>query len=141
MADNDRAIVRVQEWDHHQRKAAVLLAAGFMKRRVAEEVNISERQLHRWVKQPGFTDLIEWFSGQLDLALHDEASGMLMEAFQFYRMWLRGEVDADDERVPSVERLVLQWLKNSPVDVPAAGGSGPATAIQFNVHPGRPDAA
>lgn len=89
-------------WNDKTSRAAVALAEGKTQRQVAEEVDISDRTLRRWLDRPEFAAEV------------DRLSLMVALASRAYRLRIANRVarqKVKDDKKIETDRDILDWLK------------------------------
>ncbi len=123
-----------------QRYAARMAATGVMPKTIAKSLGIALATVNAWAKQDWFLELRNHFSKTIEEALEEDLIGASAEMLSLWRCWLRGEVKADDARIPIVAPTLLRWtegyfaIANNP---PNSKGS-PGPTIQILNNPGPP---
>lgn len=101
-SDYARAVQRQIIWDETRSKAAGLLALGYPKSYVANEVGISRNTVYAWLDDPEFAGEVDRLSLMVGVANRSERVRMAMRV-------IRSRLDEDG--VPRSDKDSLDWLK------------------------------
>lgn len=89
-------------WDKTRTKAASLLALGYPKIKVADEVGVHRNTIAAWAEDPEFAEEVDRLSMMTGAANRAER---LRVAMRFIRSRM------DEDGIPQSEKDVLEWLK------------------------------
>ena len=89
-------------WDETRSKAAGLLALGYPKTYVADEVGVSRNTIYAWLDDPEFAEEVDRLSLMTGVANRAERLRVAMRV-------IRSRINEDG--IPQSEKDVLEWLK------------------------------
>lgn len=92
----------VFKWTEKATRAALALAAGKTRKEAAEEADVTDRTVYRWLDEPLFSEEVDRLSVMTDIASRAER---LRIAKRVVRQMVK-----DDETIKT-ERDLLDWLK------------------------------
>lgn len=101
-SDYARAMQRKVIWDETRSKAAGLLALGYPKTYVANEVGVTRNTIYAWLDDPEFAEEVDRLSLMTGVANRAERLRVAMRVIRS-RM--------SEEGIPQSEKDVLEWLK------------------------------
>lgn len=101
-SDYARAVQRKIIWDKTRSEAAGLLALGYPKTHVADEVGVSRNTIYAWLDDPEFAGEVDRLSLMTGVANRSERIRMAMRVIRS---------KTNDQGVPLSEKDVLEWLK------------------------------
>lgn len=101
-SDYARAVQRKIIWDETRSKAAGLLALGYPKTYVADEVGISRNTVYAWLDDPEFAGEVDRLSLMVGVANRSERIRMAMRVIR---------ARLDEAGVPQSTKDSLDWLK------------------------------
>jgi len=101
-SDYARAVQRKVIWDETRSKAAGLLALGYPKTYVADEVGVSRNTIYAWLDDPEFAEEVDRLSLMTGVANRAERLRVAMRV-------IRSRINEDG--IPQSEKDVLEWLK------------------------------
>lgn len=107
-----------------QRVAAHRLAVGGTQQQAADAVGVEARTIRRWCDDPTFAALVEHLHVTAWQRVEPAVFATLELAIGVIQQMLRGELEADDKRVQSAERL-LDRLLNRLFDIGTAPANPP----------------
>ena len=100
--DYTRAIQRRIVWDETRTAAARLLALGYDKQYVANEVGIARATVYAWIDDPEFSMEVDRLTLMLGIANRAERIRVAMRV-------VRSRIDQDG--IPKSDKDLLEWLK------------------------------
>lgn len=128
-----------------QRVAAHRLAVGGTQEQAAQAVGVDTRTVRRWCDDPDFAALVDYLHVTAWERVEPAVFATLELAIGVIQQMLRGELEADDKRVLSAERLLERLLNRlfaigvAPADPHAAldGAGHPPDVIEGSLVTGR----
>ena len=102
IADYTRAIQRQIVWDKTRTEAAKLLAVGYNKQYVADEVGVCRATIYNWLDDPEFACEVDRLSTMMDAASRAERLRQTMRVLRSL---------TNEDGVLRTDKDALDWLK------------------------------
>src|SRR5690242_15634279 len=102
VATNSSFIQQAFNWDDRRSQAALMLASGETKTKVAETVGIDRVTLYHWLEHPDFCAEVDRLSLMVHVSSRAERLRVAMRVARSKGM---------EEEIPQTEKDLLDWLK------------------------------
>lgn len=116
-------------------QAALMLSQRATWETTSEAVGVTPTTIANWLLRPEMRALVAEYEQRIIDQMAEDLDAGVREMIELWRQMVRGEVDAKDKRLDRIGPIVSSYFIDSFVfaEKPAAKGSSPAVAVQFNV--------